>query len=386
MGKKETKLIGKFSELRSRAEEQLKKKEGPQQTISADELLQVVHELHTHQIELELQNEELQLTQIELEKSRKRFSDLYDFAPIGYLTVGATGLIIEANLATAEMLGIERGKLINCPLSAFVLKEDQDQLYRCRRELLKKKSPQQCELRMQSQSGRQFYAQIKNSILPQLDGDSGQYRAILTDISERKTFEEALLQSKKQWEKTFDAMTDIVMIQDRDFHIVQANKAAYQMFHAEKGTLVGRTCYEMFRGTNEVCDECPILKTLHDGKPHSWKIKHERLEKMFLVSSNAMLDDDGNAQYVIHTAKDITESERLEGLLRQKYKMEAVGLMAGGIAHNFNNNLSIILGNIELAELRLPHDSDILPLLKNAMIGITRSRDLVQKYSDVQFS
>lgn len=77
--------------------------------------------------------------------------------------------------------------------------------------------------------------------------------------------------------------------------------------------------------------------------------------------------------------RDISHRLDLESQLQQKHKMEAIGYMAGGIAHNFNNNLSIILGNIELSQLKQPADSVITPLLENAKIGVRRSRDLVQK-------
>ena len=91
------------------------------------------------------------------------------------------------------------------------------------------------------------------------------------------------------------------------------------------------------------------------------------------------MNNDDDIQYLVHTAKNVSELERLEKLLRQKYKMEAVGLLAGGIAHNFNNNLNIILGNIELSIMRLEPDSEVISFLDNALIGVNRSRNLVQK-------
>ncbi|MEE4253019.1 MAG: PAS domain-containing protein [Desulfuromusa sp.] len=380
MKKKETTVTDKFNELRTRAEQQLAKQEGEGAvTMSPEELLQTVHELHTHQIELELQNEDLRLALSELEQSRKKFNDLYDFAPVGYLTISDKGVILEVNLTAAEMLGTPRSKLLKQPLSTFIHKEDQDNYYRGRQNLLKTKEPQQCEVQMQGKDGQPFHAQLQSSIHHQLDGSSGQYRTILTDISDRYVYEEALLTAKKHWEKTFDAMSDVVTIQDREFHIVRANKAAYQMFNAELGELVGKKCYEVFRGVAETCENCPLVEDNKEDLPHIGKIYHEHLGKTFLVSSAPIRNDGDDIQYLIHAAKDISEIERLEKLLRQKYKMEAIGLLAGGIAHNFNNNLSIILGNIELTKMRLAPDSGVISFLDNALIGIDRSRNLVQK-------
>ena len=80
----------------------------------------LVEDLHVHQIELEIQNEELRRVQSELEASRDMYSDLYDFAPVGYATVSEKGLILQANLACADMLGVERSSLIGKPFSRFV--------------------------------------------------------------------------------------------------------------------------------------------------------------------------------------------------------------------------------------------------------------------------
>ncbi len=87
----------------------------------------------------------------------------------------------------------------------------------------------------------------------------------------------------------------------------------------------------------------------------------------------------GKVVNYIAVKRDITHEVEMEEQLRQKYKMEAVGLMAGGIAHNFNNNLAIILGNVELSQIKLPANSDVADHLKNAKIAILRSRDLVQQ-------
>ncbi|MDR9500690.1 MAG: ATP-binding protein [Desulfurivibrionaceae bacterium] len=220
-------------------------------------------DLHAHQIELELQNETLRQTQEDLLVSQKKYADLYDFAPVGYLTVSAEGLITEANLTAARMLGLERGVLIKKPLTLFLAKQEQDRHYLCRNRLLQNKEQQSCHMPLQRKDGREFDAQCRCVTSLGVDGDSGQFRMVITDISEQK--------------------------------------------------------------------------------------KAER------------------------------EKNRLAVHLRQSHKMQAVGTLAGGIAHEFNNLLGIIMGFADLTREQIPTDNLGRQHLDKVMVASHRAKNLVQQ-------
>ena len=152
----------KFAALRLLAEEVLQRQPEELREMRPEDIQYLVHELRVHQVELEMQNEELRRTQRELELARDRYLDLYDFAPVGYLTLSEAGQILQANLTAATMLGIERGHLIKQPLSRFVLSEDQDTYYHHRRKLFETQEPQVCELRTVKTDGSQFWARIES--------------------------------------------------------------------------------------------------------------------------------------------------------------------------------------------------------------------------------
>jgi len=118
------------------------------EVLSPEVAQRALHELRVHQIELEMQNEELRRTQEELEASRARYFDLYDLAPVGYVTLNEKGLILEANLTAAKLLGVARGALVKQPLSHFILPEDQDIHYRHLKALLETAAPQSWDLRL----------------------------------------------------------------------------------------------------------------------------------------------------------------------------------------------------------------------------------------------
>ncbi len=106
------------ADLRRRAEEKARAKDvQTQKTLSAKEAGRLLHELQVHQIELEMQNEELRRAQGELESARARYFDLFDLAPVGYFTLSEQGLILEANLTGAGLLGVERRELVKKPLT-----------------------------------------------------------------------------------------------------------------------------------------------------------------------------------------------------------------------------------------------------------------------------
>ena len=112
----------------------------------------LVHELEVHQIELEMQNEQLRSAQKQLSESLEKYSDLYDFAPVGYVTSNREGLILEANLTFACQLGIERGRLINTPLWLYVSAPDRAKLRSHLGQVFKTNERQTCELRLKDRA------------------------------------------------------------------------------------------------------------------------------------------------------------------------------------------------------------------------------------------
>jgi two-component system, chemotaxis family, sensor kinase Cph1 len=161
------------------------------EVLSPEEARRALHELRVHQIELEMQNEELRRTQQELEASRERYFDLYDLAPVGYFTLSEQGLILEANLTAAKLFGVARGVLIEQPLSRFILPEDQDIHYRHRRALLETGTPQSWALRVVKKDAAPFWVRVDATTAQGADGASV-WRAVVSDITESKRAERAL--------------------------------------------------------------------------------------------------------------------------------------------------------------------------------------------------
>jgi len=182
------------SELRRRAEKKLVETAGDIEEISGmspEKIASLIHELRVHQVELEMQNEELRRIQGELEKTKDRYSHLYDFAPVGYFTVSEKEIIDEVNLTGAAMLGIERSALIGKPFTRFVLREDQDIFYKHRQRLLETETSQSCELRLLRPEAPFFWVQIEATVARDSAGAPLCY-VVMRDITERKQMQDEL--------------------------------------------------------------------------------------------------------------------------------------------------------------------------------------------------
>jgi PAS domain S-box-containing protein len=180
------------ADLRRRAEEKARADDvKAQKPLSPKESGRLLHELQVHQIELEMQNEELRRAQGELEAARARYFDLFDLAPVGYFTLSEQGLILEANLTGAGLLGVERRALVKKPLTRFILPEDQDIYYRHRKQLFETGTPQVYDLRVLRADAAAFWARLETTEAQDADG-APVCRAVMSDITASKQAEEKL--------------------------------------------------------------------------------------------------------------------------------------------------------------------------------------------------
>ncbi len=154
----------------------------------AEELL---HELRVQQIELEMQNENLRQSQFELEQSRDRYLDFYDFAPVGYLTLSDTGVILEINLTGAALLGNEPHRLLHKRLTPYVATEHHDRWLRHFNSVQTSDAPQACELAIQRDDGSRFFARM-DCLCQRKAGVAPEVRIVMTDITDRIKHEEEI--------------------------------------------------------------------------------------------------------------------------------------------------------------------------------------------------
>lgn len=226
--------------FRRQAEAQLRATNRDVAAMPVKDVQQLVHELQVHQIELEMQNDELRRTQAELEGVRDRYMDLYDFSPVGYLTLDTHSKIMTANLRVGTLLGINRKELIGQSLTRFMSAEDEGLLHRHCREVLKTGTRQTCEVRLRAEVGVSRWVYLESLAVQEGPGPVTHWRTALLDISDRKWAEQGLEGQRAQLEGIIESAMDAIITVDEGQCVVVFNRAAESMFGCSVAEAIGQ--------------------------------------------------------------------------------------------------------------------------------------------------
>ena len=453
--------------LRQHAEELFRASENliPELT-SPEETKRLFHELQLYQIELEMQNEELRLAQEDLDASQSRYFDLYDLAPVGYLTIDESGLIKEANLAAASMLGVTRSLLIKKPLNRIIFTDDQDMYYLRQQQSRNSTAQNTCEMRLVRADGSQLWVQLQLT-----SAQNGESWIIFSDITERKQNERALIERNKELDciykiSNLSASQDIsldeliskailhipagwqfpditeasieveghsfqtacfretpwMLVSDITVHgsktgqlkvcyleerqasdegpflmherhllnaiaeklgltierkqaetELQESEEKYRaMIDAIDGDIyicskeyrieflnnklirhlgrnaTGELCHKALYDSDTICEWCDAAQVFAGGSV-SWELKNQKDERWYEVHNSPINNGDGTvSRQTIIT--DITEKKSVMAQLLHAQKMESIGQLAGGLAHDLNNVLSVVVSYTTLAQ------------------------------------
>ncbi len=192
---------------------------------------------------------------------------------------------------------------------------------------------------------------------------------------ERNRSEKALRESKEQWERTFNAISDIIAILDPDMRIVRTNQAAAEASGICHETLIGKYCYEVFLNKSDICQDCHYEKGCQDVR----EAEYVYLGRTFHVSLSPIFDENKTPVGFVYVIKDISDKKKMEVQLRQAQRMEAIATLAGGIAHDLNNILFPIFGYAEMTSAIAGEDGVIRKNMKRVLEAAERARSMVQQ-------
>jgi two-component system, cell cycle sensor histidine kinase and response regulator CckA len=364
------------AELRRRAEARLSEKQKSHRSQagaerSADDTQRIVQELQIHQIELEMQNEQLEQARVETEAALELYTDLYEFAPSGYFTLDRDGTIRQANLTGSGLLGVDRSRLVNRNFQLFVAENSREVFQTFAAKVFASHARETCEAMLLREGKPPFYARIEA-----VSSDSGQEcRAVVVDITERKRSEEKIQEQASLLELSQDA----IYVRSLDEKIQYWNKGAEQLY--------GWTAEEAIHGDfgkmgHEERTAFEVAKRifLEEG---NWSGEVRKLTKSrqeVVVGSRWTLlrDGQGNPSSILVIDTDITEQRQLEAQFRTQ-RLELIGTLAGGIAHDLNNILQVIVTNLDLAASAAALDERLPKYLDDASQGAKRATNLSRR-------
>ena len=287
--------------------------------LSPENTRLMLHELHVHQIELEMQNDELRRTQIELEAARMRYFDLYDLAPVGYCSVSAQGLILQANLAAASLLGLSRAALAKLPISRVIFNADQDIYYLCRKQVVATGASQACELRMVHSDGTPCWVQLAVSAAPDADREP-EMRIVMTDINDRMLMQAAMAEREARYRAMVEWSPQAIAVQ-RAGNIIYANAAALKLFGTRHPrAVVGVSMLDRIHPDFHASVQAR-LKSMIDDKASTPMAEMVLLKfdgtpiDVEVQSISTIFDGAPAVQIAIH---DVTERVRLDKLLQAR--------------------------------------------------------------------
>ena len=248
--------------LRRRAETRLRERLAKHQpgagvSRSTADTHRLLHELQVHQIELEMQNEELRKTRDEMEAGMERFSDLYDFAPVGYFTFSPEGTIRQVNLTGAKLVGIERSRLVGQSFDRMVTAELRPAFHSFLKLVFAGETKETREFSLWGQGQPPRFVGIE----ARRSSDQGECRAVVTDITEHKRAEDLVRVSEIRYRRLFETAHDgLLLLDPRTRKITNANPFMTKLLGYPHDQLVGKELFEIGLLKDETASQGMFLK------------------------------------------------------------------------------------------------------------------------------
>jgi two-component system, cell cycle sensor histidine kinase and response regulator CckA len=340
-------------------------------------LQQAITEISISLEELQRQNEELITTRHLVEEERQRYYDLFNFAPDGYLVTDATGIIQEANYAAAKLLNARQSYLIGKPMAVFVHQTERQKFRKIMLQLQQQGEIRREELQIFHEQGSiDFPAELTAIAVEDCQGKTGNLRWLFRDISDRYQKDEKI----REQAALLDITTDAIIVEDLHNHILFWNQGAEKMYGWEVQEAQGNNLWELLSKKTS-----PLLSAAHkaviergkwQGELH--KFTKDGNERIIASRWTLMLDAVGLPKSILIIDTDITTKKQLETQLLRSQRLESLGTLASGIAHDLNNLLTPMLGVAQLLPLKYPDLDDIsLQMLNILETNAKRGGDLV---------
>ena len=376
-----------------------------------------------YQIELKMQHEALRVADKKIREAHARYVDLYDFAPVGYLTFEQDGLVKEVNLTAADLLGYERNFLIGKPFTMLTAPASGDAFRQKLLNLYYTGMTRVDELELLRKDGSTFYVSMATAPVRDANGKIIECRSAVIDVTEHKQMELALVKSEERLKLALEASQQAVWDWNLTTGVVEWSERAKTLFGFEPDVEV---TYDQFLERVQPDDRdrmrSRVIKALEQKQEYDDEIRVVRPDgatHWLTGKGRVFYDETGNKPVrMVGVGSDVTERKRMEAALREAHdglelrvrertaqlstayevlraemqerqrieqqlresqKMEAIGTLAGGIAHDFNNILAAIIGFTEMVIDDVADKTDVQQKMEQVLKAGLRGRELVRQ-------
>ncbi len=379
-----------FDRLREMAEQVVKDQSIDINKIDPADITKLINDIQVFQVELEIQNDELRNSLDQLEKSRTRFSRLFDMAPAGYIILDASGIILDVNQTMVDMLYKHRDDLMRKPFSRFIAPDDQGIFLSRFTAFYKNPADKTMEIRLIKGSSSMFHARLEGRFIPleTYPGkpDIDQFCLIVTDITETKRAENEL--------KNYAHMLNE---RNKELHCLFSISGLINDPANSMDDIIGGTITLLANAMQYPDNACGRIKyktreyTTQNFKETEWKqssdivvndeiigcVEIYYVKKVPVIQESPFLEEErALINSVAMRLGQTIARVQAEARILHLQKAESLGRMAGAVAHHYNNLLTVVMGNLDMALIDLPEDCEPAASLTQAMEAARRASKL----------
>jgi len=346
---------------------------------------ELIHELQVHQIELETQAEELRRAHLALEESRNKYLDLYEFAPVGYLTLTDKALIEEANLTGARLLGIVRSKLINTRFRRLIVPKDHEVWDRHFITLLKTSEKQIFEIELVHSEGAVFPARL-DCTCTKVNNAPPVIRIAISDITLQKTAEATIRESEERFWRLFSEIPIPYQSLDGEGRLLEVSPEWLEVLGYTREEVIGREFWDFLLPENRGIAR-DVFKQFRDtgavNHVELWLKKKDGSTLLALYTGRIGHNPDGSFRQTYGIFEDITGRKQAEEKLVASVQEKEVLLRE--IHHRVKNNLQLISGLLDMTRMRTT-DEATTSVLTDIMLKIQTMAQIHNRlYESKQF-
>lgn len=380
-----------YEQLRKRAEARVTRSLGLLKVITLDKAKELLHELEVHQIELEMQNEELREAHHHLEEVKDQYTDLFDFAPIGYLVLDKKGVILNINLTACDLLGIERAIIKGKPLSAYMRSGESRILFLKLQEAFKTGILDVFEIEMKHKNQAFFTASLQGAITTNNNKDESLCRISFQDVTTVKEaksilFKHKVLQKEKEIIKQYLDMAPIVFILlDTNNRVQMINQKGCHLLGSSIENIIGKNWFDNFI-TDLNNNPIETINQNHNKEivliPSNFESKlRSSIGETYIVSwtNVTLIDKQGKFSGTLMAGEDITERKKTE-IRKEQYTQDLEE-----IVEQRTKKLTEALHNEKMVnEMKTAFVSMASHEFRTPLTSVMSSAILIKKYNDLK--